>query len=87
VLFLIKDLPKCIRHPSLFKQHWPEVIYWLACLIYIVLVILLTVTVLSFVFALLHRPLNLYLSLSLPFLIVILSSLTIIADIRNQKED
>lgn len=87
VLWLLKVFPKSFKNPRLFKKHWPEVIYWISCIVYITIVAIITVTVLSFIFAVLGRPLNIYLSLAMPFIIVILSSLTIIADIRNQKDE
>jgi CRP-like cAMP-binding protein len=86
VMWLVKQFPKCVRHPHLFRKHWPEVSYWIACLIYLVLVTILTLTVQTFVFAVLGIHANPYFSLVLPFMVVLVSSLSIIADIRNQSD-
>lgn len=87
VIWLVKVFPKSLRHPHLFKEHWPEVSYWLACLVYLILVTILTLTVQTFVFAVLGIHSNPYVSLVLPLFVVAFSSLSIIADIRNQAEE
>lgn len=87
VLWLVKRFPKALRHPSLFKRNKPEVYYWLACLLFIVLVSLITLFVQTVVFKMLglHAQ-NIYISLSLPIFIAIASSLGVISDIRNQSD-
>lgn len=85
VVWLVKQFPKAIRHPRLFRQHGPEVSYWIACIIFIILISLLTLILQEFVFTILGiQSSNPYLSLILPFLVVIFSCLSIIADIKNQ---
>lgn len=87
VIWLVKTFPKCLRHPRLFWQYKPELIYWFACLIYLLVISLLTLTVLQLVFTIIGIQSNPYISLAIPFLAVIFSSLTVIADIRNQAEE
>lgn len=88
VLWLVKNFPKSLRSPKLFKEHKAEVTYWLACIVFLILVSILTLVVQKFVLAILGmQSSNPYISLLLPFLVVIFSSLGIIADIRNQKEE
>jgi putative peptide zinc metalloprotease protein len=87
VIWLVKSFPKSLRHPHLFREHWPEVSYWIACIIYLVLVTLLTLVVQTFVFKVFEIHANPYISLLLPFLVVVISSLSIIADVRNQAEE
>ena len=88
VLWLVKKFPKSLRHPSLFRENKPEIIYWIACLIYLAFVTALTLIVQKFIFTVLgFKPSNPYLSLILPFLVVLASSLGIIADIRSQAEE
>ena len=88
VVWLVKKFPKAIRKPSLFKEHWPEVIYWIACIIFLILVSILTLIVQTFVLVVLGiQASNPYISLILPFLVTIFSSLSIIADIRNKAEE
>lgn len=87
VMWLVKVFPKSFRQPSLFKAYKPEIFYWLACILFLILVSLLTLFIQSFVFKILNiHSSNPLISLALPFLVVLISSLTIIADIRNQAE-
>lgn len=87
VIWLVKILPKSLRHPRLLLKHKAEIIYWIACIIYLVLISILTLTILSFVFTLIGIHSNPYLSLLIPFLVVAFSCLSIIADIRSQVEE
>lgn len=91
VIWLVKKFPRLLRHPTLFKKYKrkykPEMIYWLACLIYLILVSALTITVMIFVFSIIEMQTNPYLSLAIPFIVVGFSCLSIIADIRNQAEE
>ncbi len=85
VLWLIKDFPKAIKNPKLFKKHIPEVCYWVYCIIFLVLVSLMTLMVQGFLFKILglHSP-NMIVSLSIPFLVVAMSCLGIMAELRNK---
>jgi putative peptide zinc metalloprotease protein len=88
VLWLLKGFPRALRHPGLFKQHWPEVIYWVACIIYMILISLLTLFVQTILFKIFGiHPHNPYLSLSIPILIALVSGLGVVGDIRNQAEN
>lgn len=87
VVWLIKDFPKALRHPALFRTHKAEVAYWLACILFLILVSVLTLLIQSVIFKILGlHAANPIVSLALPFLVVVMSSLGIIADIRNQAE-
>jgi len=88
VLWLVKDFPKALRQPRLFRGHWPEISYWLMCIIFLILISVLTLIVQHFVFDILGiQATNPYLTLIVPFLVVIFSSIGIIADIRRRAED
>jgi len=88
VIWLVKTFPKSLRHPHLFRGHSAEISYWLACIVYLILVTVLTLTVQAFVFTVLGiQTSHPYLSLILPLLVVVFSSLSIIADIKNQAEE
>lgn len=87
VIWLVKIFPKCIRHPKMFRDYKPEIIYWLACIIYLILISIITLTVVNFVFSIVGLQSNIYLSLAIPFLVVAFSCLSIIAEIRSQAED
>jgi putative peptide zinc metalloprotease protein len=87
VVWLVKDFPKAISRPILFKAHAAEVCYWLMCIIYLICITLMTLLVQNFILHILGvQSYNPLLSLILPFLVVLLSSLNIIADIRSQTE-
>jgi putative peptide zinc metalloprotease protein len=86
VRWLIRDFPKALRNPSLFKQHMPEVWYWIACLLFLLGVTIITLLVQTFVFTIIGIHTNLYISLSLPFLVAIFSVLGLVAEVRHQTE-
>lgn len=80
VAWLVKDRS--------LKKHMPEIVYWLACIVFLILVSLLTIFVQTFIFKVLgFKPSNPLISLALPFLVVIVSCLGIFADIRSESEE
>ena len=88
VIWLVKELPAALRRPRLFRKNKPEICYWLACIVFLTLVTLLTLWVQGFFLKILNiHALNPLLSLVLPFFIIVISSLGIFADIRSQVED
>lgn len=87
IRWLIKDFPKTLRHPSLFRNHRAEVIYWLACLGFIMLLGIITLIVQEFIFSIFGIQLsNPYMALAIPILVAVLSMLGIIADIRSAEK-
>jgi putative peptide zinc metalloprotease protein len=86
VIWLIRGFPKALRHPSLFKNNKPEAIYWLACIVFLILVSIMTLMIQDFVLKIfgLH-PSNPLISLSLPFIVAIISGLGLIGDIRKSE--
>jgi CRP-like cAMP-binding protein/Zn-dependent protease len=86
IMWLVKDFHKAIRHPSLFRQNMPEVLYWLACVGYLILLSLLTWFIQRFLFDILGWQSNLFISITLPIAVVIFSSLSVIAEIRHHTE-
>lgn len=88
VIWLIKEFPKALRHPSLFLQYRKEVYYWLICILFLVVVCLVIMAVQSIIFHIIgHKPVNPLMNLIIPLLVVVVSSLSIVADIRSQKID
>lgn len=88
VIWLVKKFPKSLRHPRLFRENLAEVSYWIACILFLILVILLTYVVQGFILDVLEiRHSNPYTSLILPLLVVTFSCLSILADIKNQAEE
>jgi putative peptide zinc metalloprotease protein len=87
VIWLVRGFPKALRHPSLFKNNKPEIIYWLACIVFLVLVSIMTLMIQDFILKIfgLHSN-NRLLSLSLPFLVAIISGLGLIGDIRKSDQ-
>lgn len=86
VVWLVKIFPQALHNPVLFKQYWPEVTYWLACIIYLIAISALTILLQRWVFDILDLHSNPYISLLLPFCIVLFSCFSIIADVRSQVE-
>lgn len=85
IKWLVKGFPKAIRQPRLFQKNLPEVIYWVACIVFIILVSILTLSVQTFVFKIIGLQLSSpYLSLTLPVLVAIISGLEVVRDIRKQ---
>ena len=87
VLWLVKEFPKAIRNPKLFREHKPEVIYWVSCLVYLILVSILTVLFVGAIAEVMGSKPHPLLSLCLPLIVVVISSLGVIADIRNKVEE
>jgi len=88
VMWLIKKFPKCVRHPSLFKKNKPEVIYWLACLVYLVVISVITLLLQFFVLkALGMSATHPYLTLLLPLAVVIFSAIGVIAEIKSRVDE
>jgi len=88
VMWLVRNCSKKTRDPNMFKKHIPEVCYWMACILFLILISLLTLLVQTFVFKILgFKPSNPLISLSLPIFVGFISCLGIIADIRNQAEE
>jgi hypothetical protein len=86
VLWLIRGFPKALRKPALFRKNMPEVWYWLACILFLVMITVLTLLLQLFVFNIIGIHANPYISLSLPFLVAIISVVGLVADVRNQVD-
>lgn len=77
IVWLSKGFP-------LFREHKAEAIYWLACLLFIILISILTLIVQAFIFNIFGiAPSNRYFTLVLPVIVAAFSSLSIISDIRK----
>ncbi len=87
VIWLVKIFPKSIRHPSLFRKYLPEIYYWLACIIFLIVITCLTYTLQLFVLEAFEIRTNSYFSLILPFAVMIFSSFRILIEIHNQSEE
>lgn len=85
VLWLVKKFPKLFKHPELLAHSKPELGYWISCLIFLILLCLLTLLVQSFVFKIFNiTPGNPLVVLILPLLLVIVSSVGVIAEIKSK---
>ncbi len=84
VVWLVKDCVKTLRSPILCRQYLPEITYWLACILFMILISIVTLLVQTFVFKIFgFKPNNIFISLALPFLAGLVSCLGILADIRK----
>lgn len=87
VKWLAKNARKTFHSRQMMRAYLPEISYWLACIIFLMLVTLLTLSIQEFIFSVLNiQPASPLLSLMLPFIVVLISSLSIIADLRSQAE-
>ena len=88
VTWLVRGFPKALRKPSLFKENIPEVSYWLACIVFLILITVMTLLVQGFVLKILglHSK-NILISLAAPLIVVLITSFAVIAEIRNKAEE
>jgi putative peptide zinc metalloprotease protein len=85
VVWLVKVFPKSLRKPSLFKKHIPEIFYWICCIVFLILLTVIILLIEKFVFKIMGiQPANIFISLSLPLLVVLISCLGVLADLRKQ---
>lgn len=88
VEWLVKKFSKKPQEKKGWRHSIPEVCYWLACILFMVLISVITLMVQSFIFKILgFKPSNPAMSLALPILVGLISCLGIIADIRSQAEE
>ncbi|HSW69567.1 MAG TPA: PqqD family peptide modification chaperone [Gammaproteobacteria bacterium] len=85
VVWLVKEFPRGVRNPKLLKSYKAEIYYWLACILFMILISLLTLFVQTFIFKILgFKPSSLLVSLAFPIIVSLLSCMGIIADMRKQ---
>ncbi len=88
VVWLVNIFSKKNRGKYPMREHLPEFFYWVACIIFMILISLLTLLVQTFIFKILgFKPSSPIISLALPIIVGLTSCLGIIADIRSQAED
>lgn len=87
VLWLAKDFPKAIREPALFRGHRAEIIYWIACILYILLLSVITLAVQDFVLDVFGiKPSNPYLSLALPVIVAMVAFIGVFSEVRKIED-
>lgn len=85
-VWLIKKLPASIKHPALFLKHGPEITYWITCILFLSLTVIITLFVQGFVLKMLGMtPPNIVSALILPLVAVIVASLTFIEDVKRHE--
>ena len=84
ITWLAKHFIGCVKEPHLFKKYRAEVWYWIACIVFLILVSLVTLFVQGFVFNILGMHRNPYLGLILPFIVIIVSCFGVIKEIRQK---
>lgn len=88
VRWLLTIFPKTIRHPSLYGQYKAEVIYWLACCLFIIFTSLITLIVQEFILEIFGLEIsNLSIRLILPIIIAMISTVGVIAHIRKAEKE
>lgn len=83
IIWLIKKFPLSIDKFTFSKKNRPEMIYWLACVIYLFLIVIVAILIQDIVFNIFGIHENIYIRLILPLLVVLISSLIIRAEIRR----
>lgn len=90
LLWFSQGLPKLLRKPSLWREYVPEIVYWLGCLLFLVLTATVTYLLQHYVIGSL-LPASLFgfstnhLRWFLPLLAVVVSSLGIWAEVRRRQ--
>lgn len=88
VIWLAKDLPKNLHDKNIFRNHIPEIVYWVACFIFLILVSLLTFLVQSFVFKILgYQPRNVFIILVIPISVSLFWSLSLVGELLQVSDD
>lgn len=84
ILWLVHKAPTCWRQPRGLKHDKAELIYWAACIFFLIVISVMTFFLQAFIFKILgFQPAHFLLTLSLPILVALVSSLGMIADIRK----
>jgi CRP-like cAMP-binding protein len=87
VLWLVKRFSSKKHEPKLHGNSVPEIIYWICCIVFLILISLITLFVQGFLLKILNiQPTHPIISLILPIIVGLISCLGIIADIRNQAD-
>lgn len=86
-VWLVKEFPKSWRNRKKMRNYFPEIFYWLSCIVFLILLTLITLLLQTFVFKLLGFKGGPFMALLLPLTIVLLTSLGVISEIRRQSED
>ncbi len=88
VMWLVKNFSKKTREKHPFSEHIPECCYWLACILFMILISVLILLVQTFIFKILgFKPSNPFMTLTLPIFVALISCVGIIADIRSEVEE
>lgn len=88
VKWLVKQFPKIIYHPTLLKEYWPEIVYWILCIFYLIVVSILTYLVQKFALNIFKIfTLNVYISLIMPFIMVVISSLNMLIEVKQKIDE
>jgi CRP-like cAMP-binding protein len=86
VKWLLRDYSETLGHPRVLKKFRAEIYFWLACIVYLILVSLVTLYVQSVFFKMLGLHFNVALNLILPFVAVIISSVEMYINIRRERD-
>lgn len=84
VIWLVRIFPKALSNRKLFKEHMPEVAYWLACLFYLLFISVITLIFVGFMSVIMGTEPRLLLSLCFPVIVVIFVSLGVLMEIKNE---
>lgn len=83
VLWLVNQF-KVMRQPIALSKYNAEIIYWLACLVYLVVITLITLILQHFLLTIFDLKPNPYTSFIIPLVVIIFSCVSVLADIKSK---
>lgn len=84
IRWLVKDFLKTFKRLTSIRDHKVEIIYWLFSLIFLIVISLLTLFIQSCLFKIIgFHPANVWMNLSLPILVALISSSEVIVEIHH----
>ncbi len=86
--WLLKKSLITVRHPKKVRQYIPEIGYWAASLLFLIIGLVLTLFVQGLVFKIVgFKPSHCLANLIIPFLMVFIFSVEVMEDIFNRKDE
>lgn len=85
VIWLVKVFPKSWRKSQ--REYRPEVMYWVASVLYLILVSVITMIFVAFMAEIMGTKPHPLLSLLIPVIVVVAVCFGILSDIRNEAEE
>ncbi len=85
VLWLVNQF-KVMRQPIALSKYNAEIIYWVACLIYLLIITVITLILQNFLLTIFEITPNPYFSFIMPLIVILFSCVSVLADIKSKAE-